>query len=122
MTKRILGWSVAVVVLVAWVTMMLYAPQLTPYLAATLGVAVLTGSVMTVVRARRRGVSVATSLRPEGHAISAMQDDLLGRMPSPPLSSDVSDDPVPTRVEAHVDPLAELMAQQERTTEREDRS
>lgn len=107
MTKRILGWSAAIVVLVAWVTMMLYAPQLTPYLAAALGVAVLTGAVTTVVRARRRGLSVAQSLRPQGHAISSMQDDLLGRMPSPPLSSDISDDPVPTRVEVRVDPLTE---------------
>ncbi|WP_454049375.1 hypothetical protein [Cellulomonas sp. Marseille-Q8402] len=60
------------------------------------------------VLARRRGSTLAHSLRPEAHALGSLQDDLLGRRPWPALSTLPHDGPVPTSPEEHGDPEGDL--------------
>ena len=102
-------WWVAVApALVGPCWVMLDAPHLVPYVAGVLLVLLVGSSVTTVVLSRRRGIRVAHALRPDAAELTALQDDLLGRLPSQD-SAPVDTGPVAAQVELHGDPQGDLL-------------
>lgn len=102
-------WSLAVVPAVVgpcW--LVLDAPHLVPYVAGVLLALLLASAATTVVLSRRRGIRVAHTLRPDAAELIALQDDLLGRLPSQG-SAPVGTGPVATQVELHGDPQGDLL-------------
>ena len=79
MVKRWIGWTVSVTVIAGvWVVLM-FAPQLSQWVGLVWAIGLPVGGIVTFVRARRRGVRVAETLRPYGPDFVTLQDDLLGR-------------------------------------------
>ncbi|GHS87455.1 hypothetical protein AGMMS50218_09350 [Actinomycetota bacterium] len=100
-------WVVAVVVLAAQVWITVLAPAVLRYEGALIGVAVVVLIGVNFIRSRRRGTRVADTLRPDAAEFIALQDDLLGRVPSS-ASQPQSAGPVATMFEVHDDPEGDI--------------
>ncbi len=100
-------WVVAVVALAAQVWITVSAPAVSRYEGALVGVAVVVLIGVNFIRSRRRGTRVADTLRPDAAEFVALQDDLLGRVPS---SAGQPQDagPAATMFEAHDDPEGDI--------------
>lgn len=107
--RRLAMWLGALVVLAGGLWMTVTTSALGPYVLAAGWLLVLAGALTNVVIARRRQVRVTDLLHRDAHGLSALQDDLLGRLPSPAPSYGSPVGPVATLVDDRGDPLDELV-------------
>lgn len=99
---RVIGWTGGVLVVVVGLCSLTVAPWLSPWWGLCLVLVVPVALIVSLIRARRRGIRLIDAQRLDGHALQSGQDDLLGRTPYPAFGDGV-DGPTPISL---VDPDA----------------
>ncbi|WP_066583599.1 hypothetical protein [Cellulomonas timonensis] len=108
MAKVVITVALGALALAAQAWIGLSARWIVPYELAALVLVMLGLGCTTAYKARKRGMRVAHTLRPDGPEFDALQDDFLGRVRTSSPAG-MHPGPVATRVESHDDPDGDLI-------------